>query len=194
MLKKYIVDLINKHSEHIDNDEWADLYAALYDELEPRFGIGDEILGEFTQAIIDADINPLDSASLTYVPEYYLYGQKINEPVFPSHIVSINDHAYGATTGYDKLVIPGHVDCINTYAFYDCSAKEVILEEGVVILGERAFAGCENLHSITIPLSCGLMQDDIFQDCPEDLVIRCYAGSRAEDYAKEYDINYELID
>lgn len=193
-MNEYLVSLINRHSEYIDNDEWEDLYAALYDELEPRFGTGDDILGEFTAALLEADINPLESASLTYVPEYYLYGQTIDQVVIPSHIVSINDHAYGATSGYDKLVVPGHVDCINTYAFYDCSAKEIILEEGVVILGEGAFAGCENLQIITIPLSCGLMHDNIFQDCPEELIIRCYAGSRAEAYAKEYDINYEIID
>lgn len=192
-MKTYLIDLINKFETEIDNDEWANLYAALYEELEPRFGTGDDILGEFTKVILDADINPLASESLSYVPEYYLYGQEIKAPVFPKHIVSINDHAYGATTGYDKLVVPGHIDCINTYAFYDCSAKEVILEEGVVILGEGAFNGCESLESITIPRSCGLMHDNIFRDCPETMVIKCYAGSRAEDYAKEYDINYELI-
>lgn len=193
-MKKYLIDLINNFSEEIDNDEWADLYAALYDELEPRFGTGDTILGEFTKVILDADINPLESASLTYVPEYYLYGQKIDSPVFPEHIVSINDHAYGATTGYKKLVVPGHIDCINTYAFTESDVEEVILEEGVVIIGEAAFSDCDNLKSITIPVSCSLMHDNIFLNSPEDLVIKCYAGSRAEDYAKEYDLNYELID
>ena len=133
-MKTYLIDLIHKFSEEIDNDEWADLYAALYDELEPRYGTGDDILGEFTRAMLDADINPLESASLTYVPEYFMYGQTIGHIEIPKHIVSINDHAYGATNGYRKLVVPGHVDCINTYAFYDCSAEEVILEEGVVIL------------------------------------------------------------
>ena len=194
MIDKSLINFINKHQEWIDNNQWADIYAALYEEYDPKFGTDDEAIGEFTKMMWEAKIDPLTAdPTLQYIPEYYLYGQTIGKVDFPSKIVSINSSAFADTNGYSELYIPGHIDCISADAFRGSAVYKVEIDEGCVILGECVFADCDNLKEITIPLSCSIMQDNIFMNSP-DVLIRCYRGSRAESYAKEYDIEYEWID
>lgn len=189
-----IKEFIHKHEDLIEKDMWGEIYSALYDTFDPRFGTGAELIGYFTDYMQAAGINPLlADPELTYIPEYYAYGLYLDKIEFPSKIVSINTCAYALTEGYTELYIPGHIDCINNNAFRECSAYIVEIEEGCVIIGEGAFADCDNLKEITIPRSCSLMHDNIFMHS-DNVTIRCYRGSRAESYAKEYDIEYEWID
>ena len=192
-MEAVIKNFINKHSQWIDQDEWADVYTALYEEFDPEFGTGGEIIGMFTNYMIEAGINPLERPDLTYVPEYFACGLWLDKVEFPSHIVSINNGAYRESEGYTELKIPGHIDCINSNAFRECSAYKVEIEEGCVIIGAGAFADCANLEEIIIPRSCSFMHDNIFWES-DNVTIKCYRGSRAESYAKEYDIPLEYLD
>ena len=142
--------------------------------------------------MLEARINPLAS-DLTYVPNYYAYGLTLGKLEFPKNILSISSSAYADTNGYRELYLPGHIDCINEDAFRGSAVYKVEIEEGCIIIGEGAFADCDNLKEITIPASCSFMHDNIFMNS-DDVVIRCYRGSRAESYAKEYDIDFEWID
>ena len=191
-MNQIIIDLINKFEDWINEDKWEDIYISLYDNLDPKFGTGDVVIGEFTKAMLEARINPLAS-DLTYVPNYYAYGLTLGKLEFPKNILSISSSAYADTNGYRELYLPGHIDCINEDAFRGSAVYKVEIEEGCIIIGEGAFADCDNLKEITIPASCSFMHDNIFMNS-DDVVIRCYRGSRAESYAKEYDIDFEWID
>ncbi len=64
----------------------------------------------------------------------------------------------------------------------------------VKIIGDGAFYHCDNLESIVIPNSVINMGEDVFESYYWEITIKCYKGSYAEQYAKENNIDYELID
>lgn len=54
----------------------------------------------------------------------------------------------------------------NNSAFEDCSGlTELMLEEDLKILGQRAFAGCTSLKNLTIPSSIETFMNQVFADC-----------------------------
>lgn len=83
------------------------------------------------------------------------------------------------------------------------SVESVDIPEGVESIGEKAFANCPSLRKITIPSGVTSLGEDFLwsgyysYDYSKRLVfatIYCYAGSAAEAYAKENNVNYVLLD
>ncbi len=78
-------------------------------------------------------------------------------------------------------------------------------EDGVVVIpdnvegkpvtgiGEGAFKDRDDLDTVQIPSTVTDIADDAFDGCDE-VTIECTTGSAAEKYAKEHNMNYELID
>jgi len=54
--------------------------------------------------------------------------------------------------------------------------------------------GCSNLTSITIPNSVTIIGSDIFEGCSENIILMVFSGSYAEDYAKENNLNYSILE
>lgn len=67
--------------------------------------------------------------------------------------------------------------------------KAVIVQEGIIRIGARAFAGCVFMTDICLPASVTEIGEDAFKDCHK-LTIHAPAGSSAEAYAKENDIPF----
>lgn len=83
-------------------------------------------VGELTQLILSADINPLDY--MDYIPECYL-----------------------AWTGISSFKIPQHIAIIDKYAFAYCkSLKSIIIPDNVTQIGSHAFDNCVSLTSLTL--------------------------------------------
>ena len=75
---------------------------------------------------------------------------KVKEVVLPDSIVRIGASAfegYGATS----FVAPTSLKVIEKNAFSDTSLKEVVLNEGLEVLGERAFYGSNKIKTIVFP-------------------------------------------
>ena len=66
---------------------------------------------------------------------------------------------------------------------YSGSETEVIVPEGYEVIGERAFAGCADMHRIELPASVTLIAEDAFDGCSPELIVAAPAGSYAESYA-----------
>lgn len=93
-----------------------------------------------------------------------------------------------------EFVLGYPVAGIGGYAFFSNSyVKEVTLPPAVVSIGEYAFANNEGLEYVTIPRWCETIADNAFWNSP-NVIIRCYYGSPAYDYASEYGIARELSD
>lgn len=102
-------------------------------------------------------------------------------------------------TGYkgndNDVIIPetigkSTVTCINTYAFIDNKKiVSVTLPNTLKSIRNYAFYRCVNLQSIRIPDSVKFIMEKSFAGCT-NLTIYAPAGSKAEKYAKKYNINF----
>ena len=66
----------------------------------------------------------------------------------------------------EDLVIPNGVTMIGDYAFYNCDAlTSVTIGDSVTTIGEKAFGGCDSLTSVTIGDSVTTIGDYAFSGC-----------------------------
>ena len=101
-----------------------------------------------------------------------------------------------------SIIIPEDVLHIGKKAFYGCNIVEVKLPETLESIGGSAFAGCLELHQITIPPTVQTIGENAFDRCgnprPGSLAVRraggeidypftitAQAGSKAAEYAEE---------
>ena len=112
-----------------------------------------------------------------------------------------NGFGYAIFDGYlevyqgkeNRLIIPDEVSVIGCSAFEgNSSIVDVIIPEGVTTIEESAFASCTNLKSIQIAESVTRIEDYAFYNDAK-LVIRCYRGSEADSYRKQFNIPVEYI-
>ena len=82
------------------------------------------------------------------------------------------------------LNLPAALTSIEEQAFEGCGAYGVILPEGCLTIGSRAFAESEKLQRVEIPESVNSIAGDAFTGCP-NVCIFAPAGSYAERYAEE---------
>ena len=92
-----------------------------------------------------------------------------------------------------ELLIPSNIKIIDSGAFRNCkSLRKVVIENGVIHISNNAFRGCENLTDIYLPSSIGYIGENAFREC-YDIKIHCYANSLPYIYAKDQDLNIEIL-
>lgn len=122
---------------------------------------------------------------------------------FPSTLKSISKLGFYWCEKLNNVVIPGTVKEIGDNAFSWCeSLSNLTIEEGVEHIGEAAFFRCNNLNEVTIPKS--VKQIDLhafgwdyvndYDVRNENLVIKCYSGTAAEQYARDNGFKCILLD
>ena len=119
-----VKNLINFHSTEIDHNLWDALYTVFNEEGSNQLQY--QYIGEFTECMLSADIDPTDY--LDYIPEGYLYGTNVTTADIREGIKQVRSYAYG---GCSKL-------------------KEIYLPHSVDKLVENAFAYCNNVETLTI--------------------------------------------
>ena len=141
-----------------------------------------------------ANISIPDNLNLDFVGFDVCHGTKwLKEHQF----FILNHTIYGAdpTSCIGNLTIPNGVTSIESSAFEGCdSLTGIAFPEGLSSIGPEAFQGCSSLDSITIPKSVssigekafGYILDKDYNAIPKPgFLIRGYAGTAAETYAKE---------
>lgn len=122
-----------------------------------------------------------------------------NRPEIHCHRFSEADY-WAARNGYDTLylehvptvlTLPASLKAIEAGAFEGATAEEIILPEGTVSIGARAFANCKNLLAVHIPESVSEIAKDAFTGCG-NLKIICAENSAAHRYARTYGIACQL--
>ena len=115
---------------------------------------------------------------------------------------------YPAQKSSDKYDIPDTVAKIADWAFAGCSQlKNINIPISMSSIGSCAFVDCEKLTSIVIPASVEEIGSNVFGwTCTDgvfgssfsinvgDFTIYCYSESYAEQYAKNNDFEYVLLD
>lgn len=100
----------------------------------------------------------------------------------------------GTLTFYDGGLITEELifSALEEYGIGDYDVSKVVIEEGIVSIGENAFSNCPKLTKVTFPASVTSIGEDAFTYEPElynisagSIVVSAPAGSYAESWAKE---------
>ena len=112
----------------------------------------------------------------------------------PDEMTQLGVCLFDGCSSLKSIVIPKGVTNLYNGEFRDCtSLTSIDIPDGVVQIGVETFAGCTNLEKINIPRSVEVISSDAFIKS-DKVVIYCYSGSYAENFAKENNLPYRLID
>lgn len=106
-----------------------------------------------------------------------------------------------------EIILPTSITQIDEYAFYDCkSLNTITIPSSVKSIGVLSFCGCTSLLEVSVPDSVkeiginafGYWDEEITwavvdRHKMEDFTLSGFAGSAAEQYAKENDIPFTII-
>ena len=81
---------------------------------------------------------------------------------------------------------------VNLFTTRRDKIESVVIEDGIEVIGDRAFLECHNLNSIMIPASVKKVGKEAFYGC-DNLIIKAPKGSYAIQYAKYKDMKFEEI-
>lgn len=107
---------------------------------------------------------------------------------FANSITKFGVEAFSGCAELKYADLPTSLTKIPDGAFEGCSSLErVTIGSAVTSIGDNAFMGCDLLDKVTIPPNVTRIGYDAFEDF---ITIKGYAGSAAEKYAKEYDLEF----
>ena len=141
--------------------------------------------------------------SVSSIGDHAFYGcTSLTSITIPDNVTGINFGVFEGCTSLTSITIPNSVTDIDDSAFRDCtSLTSITIPNSVTEIGWYAFDGCTSLTSITIPNSVtwigsnafGYYYDNEYKKI-DNFKIYCYSGTAGEQYAKENDFDYVLLD
>ncbi len=91
---------------------------------------------------------------------------KITEITIPEGVTHIADRAFGFSyKKLEKVTFPTSLRSIGSSAFFDSALTEVILPEGVRVIGEGAFQRCRALEKVILPEGLSCIERQAFWEC-----------------------------
>lgn len=94
-----------------------------------------------------------------------------------------------------EVVFLGVVEVFETQALADCTIlEELHINDGLTRMDAGVLGECNNLKKITIPASVDFIATDQFKAVHEDIVIYGVPGSKAEEYATQYEIPFVSVE
>ena len=82
-------------------------------------------------------------------------------------VTALGENFLKQNTTVEKIAIPGSIKTIPDYSFYYCTnLKEVVLNKGLITIGEHAFEGCKLTH-LNIPSTCTTIGRSAFDNNKE---------------------------
>ena len=129
--------------------------------------------------------------SVTYLGPYVFAGcYSLSSIKLSSSLTEIPHNAFQSCP-FTSFEFPYGIVSVGSQVFRGCrSLESVVISDSVTSIGSQAFMYCYSLRTIEIPSSVTDIGFYAFGDCPDDMIIYGYAGSYAEKYAKENEINF----
>lgn len=175
----------------------------------------DSYVGEDTELVVPRIVNDVMVVSLS---DYCFNGDtSIKSIETSSPLWNIGEYAFSGCTNLENVELNFALQTIGVGAFVGThSLKSINLEASVVTeikahtfmnsgieevslpdtcekIGNYAFGQCASLRKITIPASVTEIHQDAFKGS-DSVVIYCYTGSAAHDFALANEIPYVLLD
>ncbi|MHB1153826.1 MAG: leucine-rich repeat domain-containing protein [Eubacteriales bacterium] len=112
--------------------------------------------------------------------------------IIPSGIKNLSS-AFYQNTQVTSVILPSTAVKIGNAAFNGCtSLTSAEMTESVTYIGDSAFYGCTALKSLTIPAAVTYIGVNAFNGC-DSLILSCYPGSYAAEYAESNGLGYQII-
>lgn len=176
--------LLKEVSKTLDHD--------LYNLVDIQ-GLGVELVSpkvEIDSLFLD---KPFEKMNLAYVGKSAFSNSNIKAARLANSIKNIGEKAFFKCTQLEEISWPKELMVIERSAFNGCiGLKSLRLPSKLTHIGIRAFLGCENLERVFISDSVKHIEENSFTKCPK-LVIECYQGSYAEAFAKDNEIEYNIV-
>ena len=164
-VKKFIEENI----ELIESNRWDELYKKS-DDLKAD-------VGNFTKAMLDADIHPENY--LSDLPIHFLRGSNISEFEIPNNIKSIGKYAFTCCYNLTSVTIGNNITSIGECSFEHCySLTSIEIPDNVREISWHTFSDCPRLTYVNIPTSVRRIDEYAFFEC-KNLNIS-YAGTTTQ--------------
>ena len=150
--------------EYINKNE----FHLIYDDAE-EYEADPEIIGNLTYALLEAGLDPLklDRVLEYYIPYGYLAFTRIKTFEVPSSINNVRIKAFQSSR-LEKFICPkdSQLVLLGYKAFNGCQKlKEVYLPESIKDIRSNCFKDCHLLEKINIPANCQHLGDNVFFNC-----------------------------
>ncbi len=131
--------------------------------------------------------------SIKSIPDYLFSGcVSLEDFVIPDGVTEIGSEAFCNCNSLKLIQLPESLKVIGSCAFRESGLDRIVIPKSVNSIGVQAFWYC-GLDEIVI-LNSNVMFDDEFAMCDYSTVIKGYAGSTAETYANERNIQFVAIE
>ena len=110
---------------------------------------------------------------VTSIGEGAFSGTGLKSVTIPDSVTSIEAGAFYGSGGLTSVTIPDSVTSIGNSALSGTGLASVTIPDSVTSVGPSVFKGCKRLMSASLPKSLkgNLDEEDVFEDCPENLKI-----------------------
>jgi len=99
------------------------------------------------------DISGLLTESITHIGPHAFRGTRIRTVKIPSSCTTIDEGTFSDCSILSEIIMPSTVESISYRAFAGCAISSIQLGNDLIEIYSEAFAGCDELESIQIPLS-----------------------------------------
>ncbi len=124
----------------------------------------------------------------------FAYCTQLNNVILPAWLNEISNSTFQGCTSLSSITIYGNLTAIPKQTFYNCtSLNNVVIPATVTNIENLAFGACTSLSEITIPKNTTSIAENAFVSC-DNLTMKVYRDSYAHAYAKEHNIDFELLD
>ena len=212
----------NGDFDYIENTD-SSITIIRYKGTDDEVTIPNEIDGKVVKAIGDGTFETSDIKKITLPENIVNIGNyafkscgELETINIPNTVRKIGRGAFQNCPKLESdIVIPEGVNVINDDTFNGClKLKNIQLPLTIKYIGDRAFAYCTDLENIELPDEVETIGDEAFDSCyklerlfiPDSvttfgensfnhtiLTIECNSGSAAEQYARENNIRYTLL-
>ena len=111
----------------------------------------------------------------------------------PDSVCVIKQGAFSGCERLKTVKLPRGLCEIDDELFGGCvSLNEVDIPSSVCMIGAGAFSGCEELQRLNLPAGIKYIDPTAFSYCSE-LSVSCAAGSYAQRFCEEHDIEHVLV-
>ena len=155
-IKEFIEEnvlLINSTNKY----DWEDLYNRAKQELDDK-------VGEFTQILLNCDIDPLNY--LSNIPSFYLHSINKENIIIPDKIKFIGGAAFANNQALKSIVIPSNIHEIGYRAFRDChNLKEIKILGNNITIEPETFLNSHNTKELYLSKQVKEIQYHAFYNC-----------------------------
>lgn len=146
----------------------------------------------------DANVSKVDFSSASYlrrIGKMCFLGSGLSGNLkLTSSINEIGVGAFQDCTGITDVAFNANTNDIPNQCFMNCTnLSEIKFTNMLKTIGAYGFKNCSSLKEITIPKTVTYISPDAFDGC-DNIVLKCYLGSYAQQFAIDNGLSYGLVD